>query len=288
MNVKDEFIAVMGCRIHYLAAGEADSQVNSPVILLHGGGIDSARLSWGRIIGPLADAGHRVYAPDCPGYGDSDRPDAADDDIDAYARCLVEFMDGMGLARASLMGISMGGGIALAAALRWPDRVNRLVLVDSYGLQRTVQYHKLSYLTVHIPGLMAASYALAGRSRSLARSSLGTILHDARKAPDSLIDEILGEAGKPHAGRPFTRMQRRELTWNGLRTVYMDRLNEIRAPILFIHGDEDKLVPLHWAEEAHARVPGSQLHVIKGAGHWPHPEHPEELVRAASEFLKDH
>ncbi len=288
MNVEDKFISVMGCRIHYLAAGEA----GSPVILLHGGGLDSARLSWGQIIGPLAEAGHRVYAPDCPGYGDSDRPGPAEgpcgaaDTIEEYAGCLREFMDGLGLARAGLLGISMGGGIALAAALLWPERVDRLVLVDSYGLQRTVQYHKLSYLTVHIPGLMAASYALAGRSRSLARASLGTILHDASKAPDSLIDELLREARKPHAGRPFSRMQRREMTWSGLRTVYIDRLKEIRAPILFIHGDEDKLVPLHWAEEAHARVPGSQLHVIKGAGHWPHPEHPEELVRVAAEFLK--
>ncbi len=179
----------------------------------------------------------------------------------------------------------MGGAIALAAALRRPDRVDRLVLVDSYGLQRTVPFHKLSYLTVHIPGLMMSSYALA-RNRRLARASLGNILHDPGKAPDWLIDEILNEARKPHVGRPFGRMQRREMTWSGLRTVYIDRLHEIRAPILFIHGDEDKLVPLHWAEEAHARVPGSQLHVIKGAGHWPHPEHPEELVRVAIEFLK--
>ncbi len=75
--------------------------------------------------------------------------------------------------------------------------------------------------------------------------------------------------------------------WNGLRTVYLDRLNEIRVPTLIIHGREDKAVPLRWAEEAHKRIAGSKLVVIDNAGHWPQREKPEEFNRVLVEFLRE-
>ena len=82
--VKDAWLEVDGLRIHYLAAGET----GSPVILLHGGGLDSASFSWGNVIGPLSDH-HRVFAPDLPGYGQSDKP-AIQYTMDYYIRLLVE------------------------------------------------------------------------------------------------------------------------------------------------------------------------------------------------------
>lgn len=248
--------------------------------------MDSARLSWSAIIGPLAAAGRRVYAPDVPGYGESDRP-VLPYSTDYYVGFVGDFMDALGLGHAGVMGLSMGGAIALGLALAQPSRVDRLVLVDSYGLQRNVAMQRLSYLMVRTPGLLEASYWLTTRSRSLVRASLAGIVNDPGKLTPALIEGVWAEARKPHAGRAAIAFQRHDVLWNGVRTVFLDRLGELRCPVLLIHGRQDKLVPLHWAEEAHARIPGSQLHVIEGAGHWPHPEKPEELIRVASEFLKD-
>jgi pimeloyl-ACP methyl ester carboxylesterase len=281
MDVLDQWLVVQGLRIHYLSARET----GSPVLLLHGGGTDSARLSWGQVIGPLA-AGHHVYAPDLPGYGDSDRPDIRYS-TEFYVSFVGNLMEALGLSRASLMGLSMGGAIALGTTLRWPERVDKLALVDSYGLQRTVAMHKLSYLMVHTPGIMEATWALMRSNRAMGRAGLRNVLHDASAAPESLVNEVYAEASKPHAGRAFTTYQRDEMLWNGLRTVYLDRLHETHVPTLLVHGREDRGVPLACAEEAHSLIAGSRLHVIDGAGHWSQRENPKEFNRVVTEFLKD-
>jgi pimeloyl-ACP methyl ester carboxylesterase len=281
MNIQERSITVQGLNIHYLQAGEA----GSPVVLLHGAGTDSARLSWGELIGPLS-AEHRVWAPDLPGYGESDRPDSAYD-TDFYLGFVQSLLDGFGLARTSMVGLSMGGALALGTTLRTPARVDRLVLVDSYGLQRTVAMQPLSYLMVVTPGVMEATWALTRRSRNMARAGLSNVFHDVAAAPTTLIDEVYAEAQKPHAGRAFTRYQRADVTWSGLRTVYLNRLGEIRAPTQIVHGRQDKGVPVACAEEAHRLIGGSLLHIIDGAGHWSQREKPDEVGRVVREFLKD-
>ncbi len=280
--VLSQRLRVQNLNIRYLQAGET----GSPVLLLHGGGVDSATLSWGGVVAPLAASGHRVYAPDLPGYGDSDPPDIRYTTA-FYVAFVRDLMDTLGLARASLVGLSMGGAIALGVALNHPERVDKLVLVDSYGLQRRVAAHCLSYLIVNTPGLMEWTMMLARNSRQVSRALMGNIMHDMKAATPELMDLAYAETRKPHAGRAFSSYQREEMTWNGLRTVYLDRLGEIHVPTLIIHGREDKAVPLHWAEEAHKRIAGSKLVVIDGARHWPQREKPEEFNRALTEFLRD-
>ncbi len=281
MDVAERWTSAAGLRIHFYYAGEA----GSPVLLLHGAGTDSARLSWEPVIGPLS-AQHRVWAPDLPGYGDSDRPDTAYT-TEFYLGFLGQLLEALGLPRASLVGLSMGGALALGVALRWPERVERLVLVDSYGLQRSVALHKLSYLMVKTPGVLEATWALMRGSRALAASALGNVVHDVRAAPPALIDALYAEARRPYAGRAFTRYQRDDVLWNGLRTVYLDRLGEIRAPTLLVHGRQDKAVPLACAQEAQRRIVGAQLHVVDGAGHWPQREKTDEFNRVVVGFLRE-
>jgi pimeloyl-ACP methyl ester carboxylesterase len=145
LDTPTRWVDVNGIRVHCLTAGGT----GSTVVLLHGGGIDSASFTYGHLIGTLAER-HRVFAPDWPGYGHSDKPD-----VDYATRFYVDFlgrlMDALALERASLVGTSMGGGAALGFALRSPQRVEKLVLVDSYGLGYEVPWVRLGSLMVLAP-----------------------------------------------------------------------------------------------------------------------------------------
>ena len=274
------FVTVNGLKTHYWQAGET----GSPVVLLHGGGTDSARLSWGGLIEPLA-AEHQVWAPDLPGYGESDRPDTAYT-TEFYLNFVQALLDAFGLARASLVGLSLGGALALGTALGTPERVARLVLVDSYGLQRTVSSHRMSYIMVTLPGLMELTWKLTARSRDMAQAGLANVFNDPLTAPAALIDEVFAEASKPLAGRAFTRYQRSQMTWSGLRTVYLDRLGEIKTPTLIVHGRQDKGVPVTCAQEAARRIKGAKVHIVDGAGHWAQREKPDEVKQLMQAFLR--
>ena len=145
-EVEERWVEGGGLRIRCLTAGEAN---NAPVLLLHGGGYDSASLSYGKSMGPISKQ-HRVFAPDWPGYGRSDKP-KTEYSTEYYVGILGRLMDALGLQRASLVGISMGGAISLGFSLRSPDRVERLVLVDSHGLGGEVPGGAASYLLVRLP-----------------------------------------------------------------------------------------------------------------------------------------
>ena len=138
------WVDVNGPRIHCVAAGNGP-----PVLLLHGGSLDSGQFTYRYTIGPLAQE-HRVFAPDWPGYGQSGKPDV-EYTMPFYVDFLRRFVDALGLERTSLIGLSMGGATSLGFALRAPERVEKLVLVDSYGLGDKVPWGRVGYLMVHAP-----------------------------------------------------------------------------------------------------------------------------------------
>ncbi len=281
MEIKESFITVQGIKTHYYEAGSK----GSIVVLLHGGGIDSARLSWAGIIETLAASGHRVVAPDLPGYGESARP-AESGTVPYYLEYLSHFLDALNLDKLTLVGISMGGAISLGTCLQDPARIQRLVLVDSYGIQRKAPFHLLSWVMVKIPGILESTWPMVRMNRSMARWSMSNVFHDLNLISDDLMDAILLEARRPEAGKAFTRMQRDEILLSGVKTNYLDRLKEIGVPTLLVHGEFDTAVPLSCAEEAHQRIVGSRLEIIPGAGHWPQREKPEEFNKVVIGFLQ--
>ena len=279
--VHNRRVKVNGLRVHYLAAGETGSSV----ILLHGGGLDCAALTYRYAIAPLA-RDHRVFAPDLPGYGRTDKP-KVDYTIDYYVAFLDRFMDILGLERASLVGLSMGGGIALGFTLSHPDRVDRLVLVDAYGLGGEAPWPFLSYLYVHIPGLSELTLRLTMRSRTVMKWSLrANTLGNPEAATDDLVEEIRRLA-HPDSARAFASFQKSELGWTGLRTNFADRLSEIAVPTLIVHGEMDRLVPVAWARRAHERIHGSRLVILPGVGHWSTREQPERFNEIVTRFLEE-
>ena len=267
--------------LHYYQTGEDGEYV----LLLHGGGTDNARLSW-ELTYPALASDHQVLMPDWPGYGGSALPKQPFS-IDVLVETIKGLMDGLDIRTASLVGVSMGGAAALGFTLAYPQRVEKLVLVDSYGLQSQAPWHKLSYLMVRTPYLIPMSWELLRRSRYLTRWTLGYILANPDAITSALVEEVYQTMQSETVGRAFYDFQTQEVTWNGLRTCYQSRLAEIEQPTLLIHGECDRLVPLSAAREAAERLPQARLEVLLNCGHWPQRDHPKRFNRLVAEFLHD-
>lgn len=264
--------------IYYHRAGNS----GTPVVLLHGGGTDTARISWEKTIPTLA-SGYRVYAPDWPKHGGS-QPFCGTVTQEALERCLGELMDAWKLSRATLVGLSMGGSVATGFALKHPGRVERLVMVDSGGLQERSSMHKLGYVLLRTPYLPRLTARLFAR-RSLVRHSLKKRLF---KSPVEDLEEITDAVYEEVKARStvYSDWQLDELRWKGLKTNHMPRLHQIQHPALIVHGTEDDLVPLACAREAARRMPNAELYEMEGCGHWPNRERPAEFNEALVGFLR--
>jgi pimeloyl-ACP methyl ester carboxylesterase len=278
MDVEEGWVDAGGVGLHYLHAGSGD-----PVVLLHGGIVDAASLSWGGVIEPLAEE-FGVYAPDMAGYGESDRPDAPYTTT-YHASVVEDALGSLGLSSASVVGLSMGGGVALALALE-TELVDRLVLVDSYGLGRELPNGLASYVLAQVPALNRLSLAALARSRRLTRASLGNVVEDPDAVPDEVVDELFGLLQHPEAGKAFRQWRKHEVTRQGYRTCYLDRLGEVDVPTLLVHGAEDDVFPVEWAHRAAEALPDARVAVFEGCAHWPPRERPERFVDTTQVFLR--
>lgn len=272
---------VDGLRIHYRRAGTE----GPPVVLLHGGGVDDADLSWRHTVDTLAEE-YQVYAPDWPEYGDSDPVD--DPSIDTYLRIFAGFVESVGLDEFALVGISMGGAVALGYTLDHPDRVRALGLVDSYGLGGHVPGGPMLYALANVPGANATGWSMLGSSRTATVSGLANVVHDPSALDPAFVDAVRERARERGAGRAFTAFQRNEITPDGrARTNFADRLDEIDVPTLLVHGESDPLFPVAWARRAASLIPDSELVVFEHCGHWPTREHPERFDATLLGFLRE-
>ena len=281
MMVRDFWTEVGGVRTHYLAAGAT----GRPVVLLHGGGTDSASLSWLSSMDQFSQT-RRVVAPDLPGYGQSARP-RVDYTIEYYKKFLNHFIQDQGLKEFSLVGLSLGGHIALSFTLQFPSRVEKLVLVNSAGLGTPLRWRTLARLMVRIPSFYDTVRKIAVRSRPAVRFSLRNLVHDPQVITEELVTEISRTIATRGGGRAWRSYVEHEMDWSGFRHNFLNRLAEITLPTLIIHGSHDRLIPVKWANRAHQLLPDSQLCVFEKCGHWPPREKPIEFTGAVLEFLKN-
>lgn len=261
------------------------------VVLLHGGGYDSASLSWA-LLGPaLADAGYRVLAPDHPGYGSSPMPEWPST-VRNLSNYVDEFIEAVGVGeRYFLAGISLGGSLALARALDHPEGLRGLVLFAPYGIMSRMGtgpaaglVHLLSWLSVKSRALdgLAPIYA---RSRRAVQASMGYIVSPQART-DALLDELVAAAANPEAGKAFSQWQRDEISLRGLRTDFTNRLGSLIVPTLIVQGTKDVGVPLVDAQRAAKLIPDAQLLAVEGAAHWVQRDRPDIVTPAVIEFLR--
>jgi pimeloyl-ACP methyl ester carboxylesterase len=274
-------------RVHHTHGGRG-----SPVLFIHGLG-SSGYIEW-RFNLDVASATHRVYAPDLPGFGRSEKPRARYG-VPYFTRFIERYMEGRGLRSAAVVGASLGGRIALELALENPRLVRKLVLVNALGLGRPNVH--VSYGLVTIPrvgeALMkvtrnALNWAPSQMIRRVAARYIGSSSDLNRTMDDTYLDnlrELYAAAGYHDA---YLATVRSLMTPKAvLRGQYdlTNRLNDLKVPVQLIWGANDPLFPVAHATRAHSLIKNSKLAVIEGAGHTPQAERPEEFNRVLHNFL---
>lgn len=265
-------------RIAYHSAG------SGPVLLLIHGMAGSAA-TWQPVLAGLAER-FTVVAPDLLGHGSSDKP-VGDYSLGAFACTLRDLLVALGHERATVVGQSLGGGVAMQFSYQYPERTERLVLVGSGGLGREV--HQLLRL-LSLPG---SEGVLRLACAEKVRNAIGSVGRSAARVglrPAPVVAELwrsYGSLGDDRARRAFLRTLRAVVDPRGQAVSAANRLHlAAEVPTLIVWGDADPIIPVDHAYAAHTSIPGSRLEVFGGVGHYPHCETPERFVAVLSDFVE--
>jgi pimeloyl-ACP methyl ester carboxylesterase len=270
-------VRIHGHDVFYREEGEG-----SVVVLLHG--IAGCSATWDAVLPRLA-ARHTVVAPDLLGHGESAKP-RGDYSLGAYASGVRDLLAVLGHDRVTVVGHSLGGGIAMQFAYQFPEWCERLVLVGSGGLGKEVS-PLLRALSA--PG---AEYVLAlllnSRLHGWARS-VGTTVGRVGIRGDQLMTELWNSYSRltdVRAQRAFFHTIRSVIDPAGQRVSARDRLYlAADMPTLIVWGDKDSVIPVEHAAIAHELIPGSRLEIFEGCGHFVPIEAPERFVEVLEDFL---
>lgn len=244
-----------------------------PAVLIHGSGPGvSAWANWRLNIGPLSK-NMQVIAPDMVGFGFSQRPADVVYGKALWLKHLRDFLDALGPEKADLVGNSFGGGLALAFAIKYPERVRRLVLMGSLGVSFPIT-----------PGLDAVwGYQ---PSFETMRTLLSIFAYDRNLVNDELAELRYRASIRPGFQESFSAM------FPAPRQAGVDALASPEAEIaqlphetLVIHGREDKVIPPEASQRLFALIPRAELHIFGRCGHWTQIEHTERFNSLVSDFL---
>jgi pimeloyl-ACP methyl ester carboxylesterase len=272
-------IELHGHRVCFRLEGEGPL-----IVLIHG--ITGRSHQWEPAIAQLASE-HTVLAPDLLGHGESAKP-RGDYSLGAYASAVRDTMVALGYDAGTIVGHSLGGGIAMQFAYQFPERCQRLTLVSSGGLGREV--HPLLRAST-LPGseyvlplltharLLGAGEAIA-RALGFLRLQAGTDLAEVARGYASLADAEARDA--------FIATMRAVLDPGGQRVSALDRLYLAESvPTLLVWGSDDPVIPADHGRAAHRAMPGSRLELLEGVGHFPQLERPCEFARLLAGFVAE-
>ena len=271
-------ISIHGHRISYREAGEG------PVLLLVHGMAGSME-TWNQVMPTLA-RDFTVVAPDLPGHGASEKL-VGDFSLGAFASSLRDLLLALGHERATVIGQSLGGGVAMQLAYQYPERCERLVLVGSGGLGREVN-PLLKVLT--LPGSeILLKVACAGPLRDAlgAVGDLGSKLGLATSPHMQELWRSYSSLGDNETRAAFLRTLRAVIDTGGQAVSAANRLHLAgEMPTLIIWGDADPIIPVEHAHAAHEGIEGSRLEIFPDVGHYPHCEDPEHFIAVLLEFIE--
>lgn len=270
LTSETEFLPINKFKLHYFQRGSG-----RPVVLIHGGG--TWLYSFRHNFIPLARK-YSVYAFDMPGHGYTQvRPTHKRYDLDAVCETLCEFMDAMQLHKAHLIGHSWGGGWALHFADQFPDRVDKLILMDSSGMHR---YEQLPWELMKYRFL--EKFLLKFLSEKTIRKGLEAGFYDKTLVDEEMIRNIYAPMRNPDNLKAQLSYSR-NINWKQTKAV----LPLIRSQVLIIWGKNDSYINVKYGRRMQVQIPNAQLKIIDRCGHSPHEEHPEQVNSLITDFLSE-
>jgi 4,5:9,10-diseco-3-hydroxy-5,9,17-trioxoandrosta-1(10),2-diene-4-oate hydrolase len=276
MAVQNKYIKVGNIKARYLMAGDN----GPPLILVHGLGA-SAEI-WKDNIRQLA-AAYRVYAPDLIGFGHTDKPDINYSPFD-FVVFLQDFINALGFEKVNMIGLSLGGGIALLYTLENPERIDRLILVDSAGLGKEMTVPmKLGSISFFSRWFKVSKPILEGLMKRL--------VYNPDVITSGLVDLYYKLLAQPDSMRTISRVLSSVANLAGAKkdvlVLIRDRLNAIKSPTLIVWGKDDRILPLEHGIYGQQQIPGSRLYVFEQCGHIPNLEKPHEFNELVLKFLEE-
>jgi pimeloyl-ACP methyl ester carboxylesterase len=269
-------LTVHGHRVGYRTAG------HGPVLLLLHGIADSSA-TWEPVT-PWLSRRYTLVAPDLLGHGESATP-RGDYSLGAHASGVRDLLTALGHRRVTVIGHSLGGGIAMQFAYQFPERCERLVLVSSGGLGREVHF---LLRAASLPGADYVLPLLSSRHVVRVGRGVGAALGRVRLRPGGDLDALArGWASLDNSGsrQAFLHTVRAVIEPTGQRVHAGDRLYLAAAlPTLIVWGERDSIIPLRHGRAAHEAMPGSRFVVFDGAGHMPHVDDPERFAQVLIDF----
>lgn len=272
--MRGEFVDLSGARLYYYAAGTRGA--GEPIVLLHG--FPTSGHLWADVT-PLLPAGHRVVVLDLLGYGRSDPPRDRPVGIRDHAERVIELFDVLGINYACLVGHDVGGGIAQWLALRHPQRVSRLCLVDSVAFDawptRDVKLARAMLpLTRHLP----ATWLLSVLRSDLLR---GYLDHDrGARSVEQYVRPFASPEGRDAFMRHLLALDSRDTA------ALTPRLKDILAPTAVVWGQYDPFLPVSLGRRLHQAIPGSTFDVIPGVRHFTPEEAPGKVADVLTNLLR--
>jgi pimeloyl-ACP methyl ester carboxylesterase len=271
-------IELHGHDVTYRMAGEGPA-----VVLVHG--LAGSSTTWKYVMPVLAEHGYTVIAPDLLGHGESAKP-RGDYSLGAYASGIRDLMVALDVEKASFVGHSLGGGVAMQLAYQFPERCERLALVASGGLGKEVN---LFLRAVSLPGsefILPIVLLPFFRERA---EDVGDVFRKVGWRPGSTLAEVWRSyttLTTREGQMAFVHTVRSVIDMAGQRVSARDRLYLARAvPTLIVWGDHDRIIPVDHAYSAHELMPGSRLEILPGAGHFLPFEQPDWFNQTLLDFL---
>lgn len=275
------FHTIHGYRRAFRIAGSGPA-----LLLIHGIGDNST--TWTPVHKELA-CRFTVIAPDLLGHGKSDKP-RADYSVAAYANGMRDLLSVLDIDRVTVVGHSLGGGVAMQFAYQFPQLVDRIILVGAGGVTRDVN---IALRFASLPGggealaLLRLPFVLP--ALQVAGQVVGSVLGSTRFGRDiPNMLRILADLPEPTASSAFTRTLRAVVDWRGQVATMLDRCYLTESiPVQLIWGEDDSVIPVNHAKMAHAAMPGSRLSIFPRSGHFPFHDHPEGFVELVERFIDE-
>jgi 2-hydroxymuconate-semialdehyde hydrolase len=259
-----------GIQTNYHEHGQGE-----PVLLIHGSGPGvTGWANWRLTIPALAENFH-VFAPDIVGFGYTERPASVQYNMDTWVKHILGFMDAMGIEKAHVVGNSFGGGLALAMAIRAPQRIGRLVLMGSAGLPFTIT-EGLDRVWGYTPSI------------DNMRGLLDLFAFDRNRVTDDLARMRYEASVRPGIQEAFAQMFPAPRQ-NGVNNLASDAaaIKALPHTTMIVHGREDKVIPLASSYELFSLIQKAQIHVFGQCGHWTQIEHAARFNKLINDFFTE-